>query len=63
MTKELIKIGIANECETTMDIEVLKTWIPKKINYFGDSVYFKNDMTFYSLKRTDFDRIFKTNNA
>jgi hypothetical protein len=50
---------VANETEKNFDVEILKTWEPKNINYFGDTVYFKNGDTYYSMKRQDFDKIFK----
>ena len=58
MTKQTVSVGIANEKETNMDVEELKTWVPKNISYFGDVVYFKNDKTYYSMKRLNFDKIF-----
>lgn len=59
MTKQTVSVGIANEAERNFDIEILKTWQPKNINYFSDTVYFKNEDTYYSMKRQDFDKIFK----
>jgi len=58
MAKESIKVGIANEGETNIDIEVLKTWEPKNIEYIGTSVFFKNDKTYYSMTREEFKKIF-----
>ena len=53
-----VKIGVANEAELNLGIDELKKWTPKNINYFGDTVYFKNDKKQYSMKRVDFDKIF-----
>jgi hypothetical protein len=58
MSKEVIKVGIANEGETNLDIEVVKTWEPKNIEYIGTSVFFKNDKTYYSMTRENFKKIF-----
>lgn len=58
MGKESIKVGIANEGETNIDIDVLKTWEPKKITHIGTTVFFKNGDTFYSMTRDEFKRIF-----
>ena len=54
-----VKIGVANEAEINLEIDEVKKWIPKNVNYFGDTVYFKNDKKYYSMKRVDFDKIFK----
>ena len=40
-----VKIGVANEAEINLGIDELKKWTPKNINYFGDTVYFKNLIT------------------
>ena len=45
-----VKIGVANEAEINLGIDELKKWTPKNINYFGDTVYFKNDKKYYSMK-------------
>ncbi len=58
MTKERIVIGVANLGETHLEIDVLKTWTPKDINYIGNVVFFKNEKTYYSMKREDFKRIY-----
>ena len=53
-----VKIGVANESEINLEIDEVKKWTPKNVNYFGDTVYFKNDKKYYSMKRVDFDKIF-----
>lgn len=58
MAKESIKVGIANEGETNIDLEVVKNWEPKNIEYIGSTVFFKNDKTYVSMTREDFKRIF-----
>lgn len=58
MAKEVVTIGVANNGEQNMDVDNIKLWEPKDINYFGDVVFFKNDKTYYSMKRADFKRIF-----
>jgi hypothetical protein len=57
--KETVMLGVANEGEKSFEIEVLKTWQPKNVNYFSDVVYFSNDKIYYSMKRVLFDQIFK----
>ena len=58
MGKEIVSVGIANEGETNLDVEVLKTWEPKNIEHIGTTVFFKHDKTYYSMKREDFKKIF-----
>jgi len=59
MTKETVSVGIANEGELNLDIDVVKAWVPKEVNAFGDTVFFRNDTTFVSMKRTDFVKFFE----
>ena len=53
-----VTVGVANETEKNLPIDEVQKWTPKNVNYFGDTVYFKNDKTYYSMKRLDFDKIF-----
>ncbi len=39
MAKESIKIGIANLGETNIDLDIVKEWNPKDINYFSNVVF------------------------
>jgi len=56
--KEVVKIGVANSGEINLEVEVVKAWTPKQINYIGTTVFFKNEDTFYSMTREDFKKIF-----
>jgi hypothetical protein len=58
MAKEIVEIAIANKGVINLDVEVLKTWVPIEINYFGDVTFFKHENVFYSMKRVPFKRIF-----
>lgn len=58
MAKEIIKVGVANRPEQNLDVEDIKLWEPKNINYFNDVAHFKNGETYYTMKREDFKRIF-----
>jgi hypothetical protein len=58
MAKEMVKVGEANNGELNLDIDVVKTWDPKDINYIGLIVFFKNEKTYYSMTRDDFKKIF-----
>lgn len=54
----MVMVGIANEGEKNMDVDVIKLWEPKDILYSGVSVFFKHEDKFYLMKREDFKRIF-----
>ncbi len=58
MEKEIISVGVANEGEINLKVELLKTWEPKNIEYIGTTVFFKYDKTFYSMNREDFKKVF-----
>jgi hypothetical protein len=58
MSNEIIPVGVANEGEINVSVEVLVKWNPTNINYFGDVVFFKNGDSYFSMRRTDFKRIF-----
>ena len=58
MSKDVISVGVANEGELNIGIDVVRTWEPKNINYVGDVVFFKQDKTYYSMKRNVFNEIF-----
>ena len=58
MTKQTVNVGVANEKEKNIDVEELKTWSPKNVSYFSDTVYFKHDGTYFSMKRLDYDKLF-----
>ena len=60
MSKEMIKVGVANQKERNMDVEEIKQWVPKDIHYIGTIALFKHDDTYYSMTREDFTRIFNT---
>lgn len=59
MSKEMVKVGIANDGEKNLEIEELMKWEPKNVNYFGDVVYFKYEDKYYTMKVVDFRKIFK----
>ena len=56
--KKTIKVGIANEGEMNISIEVISKWKPEKMSYVGGSVFFSVDGTFFSMDRQDFKTIF-----
>jgi hypothetical protein len=60
MAEEAIKVGVANEGETIIPISVLEKWEPKNITQFGDTVFFKQDDTYYSMKVLDFRKLYQS---
>lgn len=61
MVEQSIKVGIANEGETLLPVSVLKKWQPKKVTQLGDTVFFKNEDTFFSMKVIDFKNLYMNN--
>jgi acyl-coenzyme A synthetase/AMP-(fatty) acid ligase len=61
MSKQVVTIGVANDKEKNVEVDELKNWTPKNVNYFRDTVYFKYDGIFYSMGRIDYDKIFSKN--
>ena len=58
--KKTIKVGIANEGEMSISVEVISKWKPEKMSYVGSSVFFSVDGTFFSMDRQDFKTIFNS---
>ncbi len=56
--KESVTLGVSNEGEKNFPLDVIKNWNPEKVNYFGDTVYFKVGEKFYSINSGDFSNIF-----
>lgn len=54
----MIKVGVANDKEKSFTVDELKKWVPTKINYFRDIVYFKHENVYYNMKITDFKTIY-----
>ena len=52
-------VGVANEGELSIYIEIIKKWKPTDIVYFINVVFFKEDKSYYSMKKLDFDKLFK----
>ena len=61
MVEQSIKVGIANEGETLLPVSVLKKWQPKNVTQLGDTVFFKNEDTFFSMKVIDFKNLYMNN--
>ena len=59
MAEQSIKVGIANEGETVLPVSVLEKWEPKNVTQLGDTVFFKQEGVFYSMKVVDFRELYK----
>jgi hypothetical protein len=55
---DIVKVGFANDGEQNLKVEVVEKWTPKNITYVGDTVFFKNGDSYFSMKMLDFKRIF-----
>ena len=53
-----VKVGFANESEKNLKVEDVSKWTPKNVTYMGDTVFFKNEDAFFSMKTVDFNKIF-----
>ena len=56
--KSVITVGMANEGEMNVKLDIVKGWEPKKISYMGSSVFFEVDGSFVSMKKLEFTEIF-----
>jgi hypothetical protein len=59
MAEETVKVGVANEGEINIAISVVKKWSPINKSQFGDTVFFKQGDTYYSMKVLDYNKIFQ----
>jgi hypothetical protein len=55
---ESILVGVANDGEIMLPLDVINKWNPEKITFLGDTVFFKVGDRFHSIKRVDFCKIF-----
>ena len=56
---ETVAVGFANEGEHNLKVSDVEKWTPKNMTYVGDTVFFKNGDTYFSMKVIDFKKIFK----
>lgn len=57
MSKSVL-VAVANIGEQNMPIDIVEKWDPDKMSFLGDTVFFKVDDTFFSMKKTEFCTIF-----
>jgi len=55
---DTVLVGIANEGEQQFKVELVQKWEPKNITYIGDTVFFKQGDSYFSMRATDFRTIF-----
>jgi len=53
-----VAVGLANEGNILLPVNVVEKWEPTKKVSFGGVTYFSVDGTYYSMKNDDFNRIF-----
>ena len=57
MSKSIL-VATANLGEQSISIDIIKKWEPEKISFISNTVFFKVDDTFFSMKKDDFCDIF-----
>lgn len=57
MNKSVL-VAVANEGEQNMPLDVVQNWDPQKLSFFGETVFFKAENTYFSMKKSDFCTIF-----
>lgn len=58
MSKTVL-VAFANEGEQNVSLDVVEKWEPENMSFFGDTVFFKVDSTYVSMKKIEFCTIFK----
>ena len=58
MSKSVL-VAVANEGQQNMPLAVVEKWDPEKLSFFGETVFFKADDTYFSMKKFDFCNIFQ----
>lgn len=54
-----VKVGVANIGEKNLKLDDVSKWEPKEVLYAGDTVFFKHEDAYYSMKVMEFREIFK----
>ena len=57
MSKSVL-VAVANIGEQNIPMDIILKWKPEKLSFLGDTVFFKVDDTFFSMKKNDFCNIF-----
>jgi|LakMenEpi03Aug12_release.lakeMendotaPanAssembly.Ray.scaffolds.fasta_scaffold2955255_2 hypothetical protein len=57
MSKSIL-VATANLGEQNISLDIIQKWEPEKMSFISDTVFFKVDDTFFSMKKEDFCNIF-----
>ncbi len=57
MSKSVL-VAVANSKEKSVPMDEIIKWEPEKMSFISDSVFFKVEETFFSMKKNDFCNIF-----
>lgn len=55
---DVVKVGVANDGEQVIEIEIVEKWEPTNTIVIGDTSFFKVEDRYYSMKTIDFRKIF-----
>jgi hypothetical protein len=58
MSKSVL-VAVANDGQQNMPLDVVSKWDPDKMSFFGDTVFFKVEDTYFSMKKIEFCNIFR----
>jgi len=59
MAKDIVYVGVANEGQISLPIDIVEKWEVKNVNQFGDTVFFKVEDMYFSMNVSDYKEIFK----
>lgn len=55
---KFVLVAVANIGEQNMPLDVVEKWNPEKMSFLGETVFFKVEDTFFSMKKREFCAIF-----
>ena len=58
MSKSVL-VAVANDGQQNMPLDVVSKWDPDKMSFFGDTVFFKVEDTYFSMEKIEFCNIFR----
>lgn len=53
-----VSVAIANGSKQNILLEVINKWDPDNISFFGETVFFRVEDVYFSMKKEDFCNIF-----
>lgn len=57
---DTVSVFFANIGEDILSIDVISKWKPSKLEYVGDTVFFKQGDAYFSMRVMDFRKIFNS---